>query len=80
MTDPTGFPLAPRGPGASGRGPEDVRLRGAGRPRATAAAPGRDPFDLESALNRLKTLLAFDGPNGPRDGVPPRGFYLNILA
>ncbi|MEQ8443109.1 MAG: hypothetical protein RIM33_14250 [Alphaproteobacteria bacterium] len=44
-----------------------------------------DPFpaalaEIEAAFSRLKTLLAFDGEKGPRDGVPQRGFYLNILV
>lgn len=86
MSDPTNLPIGPRvpaGAGAPARGAGGFGARvaasadgGAGR----AAAPGRDPFDLDGAMTRLKTLLAFDGPNGPRENAPRRGFYLNILA
>ena len=40
----------------------------------------RDPLNLEEAFNRLAFLLGRDGPDGPRSGVPRRGYYLNILA
>lgn len=36
--------------------------------------------ELEGAFQRLRTLLTFDGNNGPREGVKRRGFYLNILV
>ena len=36
--------------------------------------------DIEGAFHRLRTLLAFDGEGGPREGVKRRGFYLNILV
>ncbi|MBP5858961.1 hypothetical protein KAJ83_18220 [Marivibrio halodurans] len=94
MSDPSGFPsgsgrLEPRAQSNAGRiapGPAPTR------PSLTDAAdkgPGagrrggggrRDPFDIDGAMARLKTLLAFDGGRGPRDGVPRRGFYLNILS
>lgn len=88
MSDPSLFPTGPRGPAGPdgrpariGRGPAaggqaDARAD-AGGGRATG---GRNPFDVEGAMARLKTLLAFDGPNGPRGNVPARGFYLNILT
>lgn len=37
-----------------------------------------NPFNLEYAFNRLKSLLAIDGDKGPRTDVPSKGFYLNI--
>lgn len=84
MSDPSLFPTGPRGPAGPdgrparvGRGPASPPRNEAGGERA---AGGRNPFDVEGAMARLKTLLAFDGPNGPRSNVPARGFYLNILT
>jgi len=84
MSDPSVFPPGPRGP--ESRSPAVGRRPDPGtspRPEAQAGGArsrGRDPFDVEGAMTRLKTLLAFDGPNGPRAQVPSRGFYLNILT
>ncbi|MCR9220306.1 MAG: hypothetical protein NXI21_08770 [Alphaproteobacteria bacterium] len=82
MSDPTNLPIGPRGPGAPTRGSTGfgARVAASAGGGAERAAPGRDPFDLDGAMTRLKTLLAFDGPNGPRENAPRRGFYLNILA
>ena len=51
-------------------------------PRKLAGPPGphKDPYDIDGAFSRLRTLLAFDGENGPRPNVPLRAFYLNILV
>ncbi len=65
-----------------------ARLPGTPGRAASPSAPsgrssrrsGSDPFDLESAIDRLRTLLAFDAAHGPRDGIPRRGFYLNVLV
>lgn len=38
------------------------------------------PGELETAFQRLRALLAFDGDSGPKDGVRARGYYLNILV
>lgn len=51
--------------------------------RAGAKGSGGAPdgsAELEGALQRLRTLLAFDGDGGPRQDVRMRGFYLNILV
>lgn len=92
MSDPSSFSagpnrLDPRRPGSSGGaiGPRPAARPGEGpadgeRPRARSGGTRRDPFDVDGAMARLKTLLAFDGGRGPRDGVPRRGFYLNILT
>ncbi|NMM44519.1 hypothetical protein HH303_08510 [Rhodospirillaceae bacterium KN72] len=61
----------------------DYGQRGAGASRGARSSDGRwSDFtsDLEGAFHRLRTLLAFDGANGPRKGIPSRGFYLNILV
>ena len=58
----------PAGPGPGRRQSRD----GAGK--------DRDPLNLEEAFNRLAFLLGRDGPDGPRSGIPRRGYYLNILA
>ncbi|MAO91032.1 MULTISPECIES: hypothetical protein [unclassified Hwanghaeella] len=57
---------------------------GAGRSGNSDASPGDgrsvdSTSVLEGAFNRLRTLLAFDGDKGPREGVR-RGFYLNIVV
>lgn len=41
---------------------------------------GSSQGDIDTAFQRLRTLLAFDGNAGPREGVKQRGFYLNILV
>jgi len=80
ISDNSGARVQPR-PG-SGLAPRP----GAGFSRPTARGQDRaDPFpaalaEIEAAFGRLRTLLAFDGESGPRDGVPRRGFYLNILV
>ncbi|MFK7866140.1 MAG: hypothetical protein AB8B77_01715 [Alphaproteobacteria bacterium] len=38
-----------------------------------------DPFNLAYALERLSGLLRQDGNNGPRQNVPAKGFYLNVV-
>ncbi len=89
MSDFSNLPTGPSRPDARPAGRIDRRPQ----PGAADQAPGapaergaesragrRDPFDLETAFARLKTLLAFDGVNGPRSNVPRRGFYLNILT
>lgn len=43
-------------------------------------APGRDPYDLKTAFDRLKRLLHLDGKSGPKQGIPDRGYYLNVLV
>lgn len=95
MSDSSGFPsgsgrLEPRARPAAGRiapgptptrpPPADGEDRGPGARGARGTSARRDPFDIDGAMARLKTLLAFDGGRGPRDGVPRRGFYLNILS
>ena len=40
----------------------------------------RDPFNLARAFYRLKLLLEKDNDATPRDDIPSRGFYLNILV
>ncbi|MEQ8601763.1 MAG: hypothetical protein RIB45_00490 [Marivibrio sp.] len=84
MSDPNVFPAGPRGPDswppAVARRPDPGTAPRAEAQAGGARAPGRDPFDVQGAMTRLKTLLAFDGPNGPRAQVPSRGFYLNILT
>lgn len=68
-----------------GGGQAPAPVGGGGRPKregpgsAGGSVPD-EPSVLEHAFQRLRTLLAFDGENGPRDGVRPRGFYLNILV
>lgn len=72
---------APRGtPARTETGRDAAAAR---RPEATQRRPGGsagDPFDIGGAIDRLRTLIAFDGGKGPRGGVPTRGFYLNILV
>ena len=49
-------------------------------PRQRQGRPGRDPFDLQTAFDRLKRLLHLDGNAGPKQGIPSRGYYLNVLV
>ena len=49
-------------------------------PRHPLSRQGRDPYDLRTAFDRLKRLLWLDGTSGPRQGIPDRGFYLNVLV
>lgn len=44
---------------------------------ATAA---ENPSDVEAAAKRLDVLLDKDAGTGPRQDVPRRGFYLNLLV
>lgn len=59
---------------------EDLSRKAAEQPATGSTRRSRDPFDLDAAFARLRTLLAFDGNDGPREGIPRRGFYLNILT
>lgn len=43
-------------------------------------APQRDPFNILAAFDRLSKLLTRDTEGQPKAGVPPRGYYLNILV
>ncbi len=45
---------------------------------ATAAA--ENPTDVDAAAKRLDVLLDKDAGSGPRQDVPRRGFYLNLLV
>lgn len=44
---------------------------------ATAA---ENPSDVEAAAKRLDVLLDKDAGTGPRQDVPRRGYYLNLLV
>jgi hypothetical protein len=53
----------------------------------TAQSNGRRPAggrsgatEVDRAAQRLDDLLLRDGENGPREDVPARGFYLNIVV
>lgn len=55
--------------------------------RQTAQSGGARPAgvrsgttDVDRATQRLDVLLLRDGENGPRNDVPARGFYLNIVV
>lgn len=67
-----GTPPQTGGPATPGR---SRAFKGSGGKRAA-----RDPLDLGGAFDRLRALLAFDAGEGPRDGVPKRGYYLNIIV
>ena len=61
--------------------PRPAAPAGGRRPGRAAGGGGqRDPLDLDQAFERLASLLGRDGEDGPRPGVPRRGYYLNILA
>lgn len=49
-------------------------------PRRPPSRPGRDPYDLRTAFERLKRLLRLDGNAGPQQDIPNRGYYLNVLV
>lgn len=51
-----------------------------GGPRQQRGRTGRDPYDLQTAFSRLKRLLRLDGSAGPKQGIPNRGYYLNVLV
>ena len=57
-------------------------MRRSSSPKAarSPASGGRDPLDIGAAVDRLRALIAFDAGNGPRQGIPQRGYYLNILV
>jgi|GEM_PF-6256146 hypothetical protein len=75
-----GGAITPRPASAPSRAEQERALLERNTPQRRESGAPRNPFDLETAFARLKTLLAFDGPNGPRNNVPRRGFYLNILS
>ncbi len=50
------------------------------KPQRKESRTRRDPFDLTKAFYRLKLLLDNDNDTIPRDDIPNRGFYLNILV
>ena len=58
---------------------QETPQRALSRP-TTAAAPSGNPADVEAASKRLDALLERDAGAGPRQDVPRRGFYLNILV
>lgn len=64
----------PRGgsalPDPAGRVPEQPRVK----------APRRDPYNLRAAFDRLAKLLSRDEEGKPQEGLPTRGYYLNILV
>lgn len=48
--------------------------------KSTRIAPQRDPYNILAAFDRLAKLLTRDTEGQPKAGVPPRGYYLNILV
>ncbi len=57
-------------PDPAGRVPETARR----------TAPTRDPYNIRAAFDRLAKLLSRDTEGQPQAGLPPRGYYLNILV
>lgn len=76
-----GFDLPRPAPPAGRRSSRfDDARRLAGAEQAARDPGPRNPFDLTTAFGRLKRLLALEGQSGPRQDVPDRGYYLNILV
>lgn len=49
-------------------------------PNQVPATAAENPTDVEAAAKRLDVLLNNDAGGGPRQDVPRRGFYLNLLV
>lgn len=49
-------------------------------PNQVPAAAAENPTDVEAAAKRLDVLLDKDAGSGPRQDVPRRGYYLNLLV
>jgi hypothetical protein len=49
-------------------------------PNQVPAMSAENPTDVEAAAKRLDVLLDKDAGSGPRQDVPRRGFYLNLLV
>lgn len=85
-TDPTNFGSTtpqrlPSGPVAPRRlDQREAPMAGRKGGRRRIALPFLDPFDLDAAMERLEKLLLADRFDGPRDDIPARGYYLNILV
>ena len=76
----------PTGTGVAGVAPvrqqparQDAPQQAPNRKTAAPAKPS-DVTDVEAAVHRLDQLLRKDTDSKPRQDVPQKGFYLNIVV